>query len=947
VYNALRVSLSRALLALGGLVLCAVPATATMPPRFGPVPPALDQAFEAGLFRVQGSRDGLRTSSVMPVWNVPVILVSFADQPLGHADYAGRTPEQYFQTTLFDTSGNVPTGSVFDYYRWVSGQRIRVVGRVVATVQLPQPKAYYARQNWGLPSGSTDQSIYGFVVGALSLADPQVDWTQFDMNHDGYVDMVWVVHSGLPGENTVNTDNNLWSLTSRLNDWSGGEVFDTHSTVPGAPTIKIKVDRFSVMPELSGIHTNPQMPCEIGVYCHEFGHALGLPDLYDTSVFGGARNVGTGDWDLMAYGGYGANDMTPESPAHMGAWCSLYLGWAQSFRPSEDTLMVQGPIENGAPIVDFWFQGEQNPEHFLIENRQRLGFDRYLPKEGLIVYHLDDNVIALGMAGNRINAGVNPGLRVVEADGQYDMVAGRNRGDVHDPFPGSYGRTQLDDDTEPSTRSFGGAVTQIALRQIEMIGTDARYQMRVRAPGWQSARPVTASGFDGPLPSGPGNRALDLADGSVAIATSEPIGGRNQIVLRTRTKTGAWAAPLTVTASPGTASDPTLAALPNGRDLVLVWTDSRFGPTELYYRARIGGTWMDEHRLTDLEGDSRSPSVGVDRFGRVHLAWLYTVGITPGVRFMSFGYFSPFGTPITVTDPTAYPDAPVVAVGPDGGSYVLWPDRAGSEVRVAFARYNPDSGMSKRNYIARNDDSEPAVDALVDGDGNLHVVFQVNGQGVNQFHYQKRTPDGRLPAPFDTVIVSRGESVQTPVLRTDASGDLHLAFTTNHGGVQQVRYKRYVPGRGWDYSSTEVTRVEDGPAIRPTLVGRGPEEVSVFAIGFPAGRTSLLEYQRTLPAIAVSVPDVPRIGPTTLRLGPNPLRAGSALSLRWPLETTGDHVDFYDLSGRRIASAALIGDEHGASAELPGSFTSGWTSGVYFARLRGRSEPAARLVVLR
>src|SRR5205085_9063314 len=128
------------------------------------------------------------------------VLASFADQPLGDAAvYGGRTPQEYFQTQLFDTTGATTTGSVFDYYQWVSGNRIRVIGKVVATVQLPQPKAYYARGNWGLPSGPTDQSIYGFVTGALANADFQTDWNQFDRNHDGMVDMLWVVHSGLPG----------------------------------------------------------------------------------------------------------------------------------------------------------------------------------------------------------------------------------------------------------------------------------------------------------------------------------------------------------------------------------------------------------------------------------------------------------------------------------------------------------------------------------------------------------------------------------------------------------------------------------------------------------------------------------------------------------------------------------------------------------------------------
>jgi M6 family metalloprotease-like protein len=920
-----------------------------MPSPNGTVPPEIVQGFEAGLFQVPPHRADLGTSLVQSVWKVPVILVAFSDQPLGTTIYGGQTPARFFETSLFDTSGATATGSVFDYYRWVSGNRIRVEGKVVATITLPNSKNYYANSDWGLNGSSKPQNIMGFVSAALTYADPTVDWTQFDQDHDGYVDMVWVVHSGLPGEATVNRDN-LWSLTSRLTSWPSGEKFTTHTPLPGAVGLKILVDRFSILPEISAIH--PGLPSEIGVYCHEFGHALGLPDLYDTSVMGGARNMGPGNWNLMSTGGYGGDGNSPEYPAHLGAWSSLFLGWRQSVRPTNDTLIVQGPIESGAPVVEFWCQGESNPEHFLIENRQRLGFDRNLTKEGLLVYQVDETVIGLGLQSNRINTDIVPGLRLVEADGQYDIVAGRNRGDDHDPFPGYYGRTVMDDDTSPSTRSFRGAVTNIALRQIELLGTDARYFAQVRQPGWEAAgRPIASDAPSLAWPSGPANRVVQLADGSLAIATSEMRGGQSQIVVRTRNLYGPWGSPAQVSFSNGGASDPTLAALPGGTDLVVVWDDRRHGPGELYFRSRIRGVWTDERRLTDLEGDSRFPSIGVDRWGRVHLAWLYTAGGTPQVRFMAFSYFSPFGTSVAVTDSTSRPDPPVVAVAPDGGSYVLWPDRARTPVSIWFSHFHPDSSLTGMKQVATNVNASPAVDAVVDPSGALHIAWQVSGPGLNQIHYQRRPANGGLTAPLDTVIVSRAETVQNPVLRLDPAGGLHLVFLTNSNGVQEVRYKHAAPGRGWDYAAAEVTRESEGPALRASLLPMNPDEVSVFYIGFPNGIDSNLERRRLLPGHAVAVLDPPPAPPLSLTIGPNPLRAGTTMWLRWPAssETGPDRstVEFYDLNGRRLAAVAVAGDERETSVELPGSITAGWKSGVYFARLRGKIERSARLVVIR
>jgi M6 family metalloprotease-like protein len=934
------------MLALCWLAAVAAPASGVMPSPAGTLPPEISQGFDAGLFRLPPRNDGLTTSAVQTVWNVPVILVSFSDQPLGTTIYGGATPGQFFDRELFDTTGTTPTGSVFDYYRWVSGNRIRVIGKVVATVSLPNPKNYYARDNWGI-SFAAPQNIYGFVRSALQYADSSVDWRPFDQDHDGYVDMVWVMHSGLPGEATVARDN-LWSLTSRLTSWPSGEKFPTQTPVPGAPGLRILIDRFSVLPEISGIR--PGQPAEIGVFCHEFGHALGLPDLYDTSTLGGSRNAGTGNWNLMATGGYGTDGHSPEYPAHMGAWSTLFLGWRQAVRPATDTLLVQRGIAQGDPLVEFWCQGESNPEHFLIENRQREGFDRNLPSEGLLLYQVDETVVALNLSANRINAGASPGLRLVEADGLYDIVAGRNRGDEHDPFPGFFNRTAIDDDTSPNTRTFRGAVTNLAIRDITQVGDAMRYQLQVRAPGWTLPVAVSSGGFNPIWPSSAANRAVLLADLSTAMVTNEPRAGRPQVLLRTRARDGAWSAPVQVTDSPVSATDPSLAALPGGNDLVLVWSDARNGAGELYYRSRVGGVWTSERRLTDLTGDSRYPSVAVDRFGRVHLAWLYTEGASPQVRFMSFTYFSPYGTPITVTQPNNLPDAPVVAAGLDGSSSILWSDRSTPSATIWIAKYTPTGGIGAKEQIAQSSFAQPAVDASVDGTGILHVVWQVSGPGVNQIHYQRRRPDGTLPAPFDTVIVSRGESVQNPALRTDAGGSLHLVFIANNGGVQQVRYKRWQPDRGWDYASTEVTLTSEGPMARPAVVPASAGEVSVLYLGFPGGATQQMERRRRLESGAVAVPEpIPAVAPVAFRLGPNPLHAGSALVLRSTVDpaSTGQFVDLFDIAGRRVAAVPLSprGDE--AFAEVPGQATRGWHSGIYFARLRGRDLRAARLVVIR
>ena len=950
------VHLPRAVLVLFWMGALATPAAAVMPTPAGNIPPEVAQAFDARLFELPPAGHRLGTSAVQSVWNIPIILVGFSDQPISTTIYGGRTATEYFERTLFDTTGATATGSVFDYYRWVSQNRIRVVGKVVASIQLPQTKSYYANNFWGL-SYATPKNTYGCVSSALQYADSSVDWRLYDQDNDGYVDMLWVIHSGMPGEASVSRDN-LWSLTSQLTSWSGGQAFQTHALLPGTfPPRYMKVDRFSMLPEFSAIR--PGLASEIGVYCHEFGHALRLPDLYDTFTRGGGANSGAGNWSLMATGSYGADGASPEFPSHLGAWPLRWLGWRESVRPAFDTLMVQGSLEGGAPIVEFWFQGEADTEYFLIENRQREGFDRNLLAEGLVIYQVDESVLTpLAVAANRINAACTPGLRLVEADGFGDIVLGRNRGDDRDPFPGAFGRTEIDDETTPNTHAASpscyagpGAATGIALRHIGLVGDDVRYLIQVRPAGWEP--PVsTISGSFAPIwPSGAANRALTTADGSVVYALAERRAGRPQIVLRSRSRFGPWADPVQVSESPVLATDPSIAALPGGNDLVVTWSDYRHGAGELYYRSRIGGVWSSERRLTDLAGDSRYPSVGVDRFGRVHLAWLYSEGGSPKVRFMTFTYFSPFGMSMVVTPTTALPDAPVVAVSPEGVSHIFWSDRATSPSSVWRSAYSLSGGQSPPQRVAASGLGQPAVDACIDANGALHVVWQVSGTGgVNQIRYQRYPPGGGNPSPVDSIIVTRLENVQNPVVRVDEKSTVHVAFIAFSGGVPQVRYKRRHPNLGWDYGSTEISLVSEGGAGRPMIAPGHDDEVSILYLLPSAEAERLVERRRFMPSVSLAVPDPVR-PPAHLdvRLGPTPLRAGSPLVVRLAGDASASRnvVEIFDLVGRRVIATPLVPHPDGLSAEIPGTITRGWESGVYFARVRDGGAPAVRLVVLR
>jgi immune inhibitor A len=873
---------------------------------------------------------------------VPVILVRFTDQPLVYSE------PQPWATALFDTTGSTPTGSVYDYYLWVSGGRLRVLGQVVAVVSLPQAKAYYGNDSWGLSRSATPENAAGVVRDALRACDAAVDWRQFPLDPDGNVEVVWVVHSGLGGETTLNRAD-LWSQTSQLHNWSGTDAtggIETNDLVPGSTTKKIRLDEFSILPELSSFH--PGARSEIGVYCHEFGHTLGLPDLYDTEHEPGTLfNVGPGNWSLMSTGLYGTDGHSPEFPSHIGAWPALFLGWGRKLTPTQDTLLVVEPVERGGSILDFWFQGEPSSERFLIEHRRREGFDRNLPADGLIVYHVDESSIGARLEGNVVNAGPNPALTIVEADGARDLILGRSRGDSLDPFPGALGVTNWTEDGHPDTRSFSGATTNLALRGIERVDEGVRCFAQVRARGWLPARTVSDPSSTPSVAGGPATHAVLLGDGSIAAVASELVAGRRQVVLRTG-HDGLWDPPFTVSASPASANEPTLAALPGG-DLAVVWSDLRHRASQLYYRSRIRGVWTAEQRLAELTGSSQQPSVSADARGGVHVAWLQTASGTPQLMFLYFPYTSPFGDPRSLTSSAQIPGAPTVAASPDGSSYVVWPERSISPTTLWFARFDPVSRIGARQRLTLSGgDAQVSAHAVVDAAGTLHVAWQVSGSGVNEIHYQRR-PAGLSPDPADTTLERRVEPVQAPVLSVDRLGGVHLAIEALASGVSQVRYKEWEPGHGWQVSSTEVTQPAEGSAARPTALATQPGVVTVLYVGYVANQPVLMERKRDAwSAPVTTIADRVPPPPPTLVVGPNPLRSGDALQIWLSAGAAGlaPGVDLFDLSGREVASARLENRGNEWHGVLTGSRTATLSSGIYFVRARGTTS-MARVVVLR
>jgi len=351
------------------------------------------------------------------------LLVDFSDNK-------GKRRANDFQNLLFDKAN---PNSMSNFYRQLSYGALELTGEVVGYVRAPQPYSYYTASESGTGTNYPNNTP-GLLHDALTIFCGSDNLARFDADYDGFVDAIFLIHAGRGAEaerNPTKRKNMIWSHT-----WTLPQPF-IHQGV--------KVFAYSTEPEDG----------RVGVFSHEFGHLLGLPDLYDTTF----RSHGIGDWCLMAAGSWGRKG---NRPSRMSCWCLSKLGWIKpKVITGKKSIRLNTLEEKKTECHRLWRKGAIGPEYFLLENRQAKGLDAALPGSGLAVWHIDE----------RQSNNNNPLAYLVallQADGNKDLELLKNSGDAGDLFPGDKGIAAIDDNTIPSTRSNRGSPSRVALTNIAL-----------------------------------------------------------------------------------------------------------------------------------------------------------------------------------------------------------------------------------------------------------------------------------------------------------------------------------------------------------------------------------------------------------------------------------------------------------------------------------------------
>lgn len=354
-----------------------------------------------------------------------VILVQFADTKFSTV---GSDAHQFFNNMLNEpgfTYSNGANGSARDFYLNSSNGRFQPQFDVIGPVTLPEKYSYY-----GANKGSSVDNpvrLEEFVREACTLADPLVDFSQYDHNQDGYIDNIYFFYAG-KGEADSGDGNAIWPHSAYYSDMAkDAGLSETSLKLDG-----IEVGNYTCSNEINGTLITPQ-PAGIGTFVHEFGHVLGLADHYDVNY--GMTTFAPGSFDTMAQASYNNNGNTP---AAFSAYERACLGWLDLtvLKNGVDSLNVLPDLNDSNKAYVVPVGGTNDEEYFIMENRQKKGWDAFIPGHGMLLWHIDYD--AKAWEKNELNiTGTHQRVDIVEAD---NKLTDNTR--AGDPFPGTSNVTQ-------------------------------------------------------------------------------------------------------------------------------------------------------------------------------------------------------------------------------------------------------------------------------------------------------------------------------------------------------------------------------------------------------------------------------------------------------------------------------------------------------------------------
>lgn len=377
----------------------------------------VELAADTGIPDPRALFDTTRTMWRKDTYRMAVILVEYPDVKHNEKITTQSWADSFFSTASYNTTnatGQTTYGSLNDYYRELSCSKFRVEGKVFDWIEVSKNRADYGQT-------STQATKTQFLVEALAAlvkregADALKDF-----------DGAMFIYAG-----------------SRFSTANRGSLYWPHRS---SVTFKGKSWPYFICPEgeTSTLRESARTMQNISVFCHEFGHLLGLPDLYARPENPGSE--GLGNWCAMS------NQTGAGRPQHMSAWCKERLGWLKPamIDPTVKQKLILSPVEGATNECFKVLVRPDASEYLLIENRRKVGFDKALPGEGLLIWRI---------VGSRV---------ILEESHGIEGPSGPRMFPTSVPFP-SKANDAYTPFTTPSSRSQLGGGSPVHITNIRQL----------------------------------------------------------------------------------------------------------------------------------------------------------------------------------------------------------------------------------------------------------------------------------------------------------------------------------------------------------------------------------------------------------------------------------------------------------------------------------------------
>ena len=311
-------------------------------------------------------------------------------------------------------------GSLADYFKAQSRGKFELDFDIVGPVTVTQKYSYYGEND----DAGYDKYVGEMVCEAVKLAKNKVqDWAPYDWDNDGYVDQVYLVYAG-KGAADGGADDTIWPHAY--------DLYNAHDDGDGTGPVEVGtnlwVNSYACGPELDG--TNGAIN-GIGTMCHEYSHCLGYPDFYDVDYSGGQ---GMGAWDLMDAGSYNSDGYMPAGYTSYERW---FAGWEEPIELKAEDVEVRNmkSLQKGGEFYIIYNDKNAN-EYYLLENRQKEGWDASTSGAGLLIIHCDYDA-ELWEQNKPNDDPDHQRFTIVPSDGEYtySVYEGEKRYDDAEPFP--------------------------------------------------------------------------------------------------------------------------------------------------------------------------------------------------------------------------------------------------------------------------------------------------------------------------------------------------------------------------------------------------------------------------------------------------------------------------------------------------------------------------------